>query len=398
MVISNKDLGVIAYGVKTGIITFEDCIVEDIKNTFKKSPELIQNNDILCVTEAVVAITQDNRVTIDEVSNEIRQKLKLRKDSTIGVIHPILSRNRFSMILKAIARAVPEGRVIVQLRFLEDEQGNPITTKEILNKIGKGFDDKITLEELGENRHLHPETGLDYINFYEEIIRGEGSKPEIFLGNSTEYIVEKNPDGIIVSDVHTRHETLEKIRDKGYSNAITLQDICSSPDKKAYSEYGLLGSNISDPAKELLKLSPREPDKVCEDIKKMIKTELKKDVEVIINGDGAYKDPESVIYELADPVSVFGCTERIKHNNRQGVKTKYLVQKLHNEGKTKQEIERLIEEEKKKFRKEQKKDHFSGQGTTPRKIKNLVASLADLITGSGDENTPFVVVRGFLKD
>ena len=396
MDLQEKELGVIAYGVKTGIITSDDNIIEVIKGTIRKNPEIIGDSDILCVTESVVAITQHNVVKLGDVSAEIQSKLGLREDSTIGVIHPILSRNRFSMMLKAIAKAVPRGKVIIQLKFPDDEQGNPVIAKETLKKLNKCFGDIITTGEIGAERLLHPETGMDYIDYYETIVKEAGSDVEIFLANSFEHIIDKDPDAIIVSNVHERVDVLEEIREAGYRNAITLQDIYSDPRKGIYSEFGLLGSNLLDPVNEQLKLMPRKSDEVCEEIKKMISDEFNKDIEVLIYGDGAYKDPESGIFELADPVSCFGCTRGIKNRNRIGVKTKYLMQKLHNEGKSKVEIEEIIEQEAMKFAREQDKKGFVAQGTTPRKIENLVSSLADLVSGSGDTNTPLVVVRGFL--
>ncbi len=391
-----ESVGVVAFGLKSDIITFDDDIKDVLKNTIKKDENVIENNDILCITEAVVAITQKNVIKIDEVTQEIKEKLNLQEDSTIGVVHPILSRNRFSMILRAIARSVPKGKVIVELKFKDDEQGNPITTKETLNELGKSFDDMITTTELEGKRYKHPETGMDYIAFYEKIIKEEGADAEIFLGNSTTFMTDKKPDAIIVSNVHERVELQEKIKEKGFSNVITLKDIMSDETKEVYSEYGLLGSNILDFEKEQLKLCPKNADDVCEEIKEMIKKEFEKDVDVIINGDGAYKDPESGIYELADPVSAFGCTKGIKNRNRLGVKTKYLMQKYYNEGLNKEEIAKLIEQEKQKFLAKKEKEGFAAQGTTPRKIENLVSSLADLITGSGDANTPFVIVRNFI--
>ncbi len=396
MDLPKKDVGVVAFGVKTGIVTFDDDIVEVVKKTFKKNPEMIKDNDIICITEAVVAITQHNFVSLKDITHEIRYKLNLKKDSTIGVVYPILSRNRFSMILKAIAKTVPDGKIIVQLKFPDDEQGNPITTKEILEKLNKTFEDKITTEEINDNRYFHPETGLDYIDFYEKIINDAGCEAEVYLGNTTKFIVDKKPDGIIVSNVHHRNDTLKAIKDRKYENVITLQDICSDSGKLAYSEYGLLGSNILDPINEKLKLAPRNAEKICEDVQKMVKNEFDKHVEVIVNGDGAYKDPESGIYELADPVSAFGCTVGIKDTNRVGVKTKYLMQKLYNQGKTKEEIQEIIEQEKTRVKDAQRKDDFAAQGTTPRKIENIVSSLADLVSGSADDNTPVVVVRGFI--
>ncbi len=396
MELSDKALGVIAYGVKTGIITADDNIIDVIQKTIARNPEIIHNTDILCVTESVVAITQHNVVNLEDVSLEIRKKLNLSEDSTVAVIHPILSRNRFSMMLRAIAKTVPNGKVIIQLRFPDDEQGNPIISKGTLKKMGKCFDDKITVEEIGSNRLLHPETGMDYIGYYEDIVRETGSDVEIFLSNTFTHVTGLKPDGIIVSNVHERNDVLEDIRETGYKNAITLQDIYSDPRKGTYSEYGLLGSNLLDPVNEQLKLMPRESDKVCEQIRSMIISEFDKDVEVIIYGDGAYKDPESGIFELADPVSCFGCTGGIRNRNRIGVKTKYLMQKLHNEGKSREEIESFIAEESRKFAEKQDKRGFAAQGTTPRKIENLVSSLADLVSGSGDTNTPLVVVRGFV--
>ena len=209
-------------------------------------------------------------------------------------------------------------------------------------------------------------------------------------------MIENNPDGIIVSNVHHREDIFNNIKKLGYENVITLQDIFSDPSKKSYSKYGLLGSNILDPEKETLKLAPREPNKLCLNVQKMIKEEFNKDVEVVVYGDGAYKDPETGIYELADPVSAFGVTPGIKNRNRTGVKTKYLMQKLFDQGKNKQEILEAIEKEKQRVAEEHKKDDFSSEGTTPRKIENLVASLADLVSGSADANTPVVVVRGFI--
>ncbi len=396
MNIPDKDVGVVAFGVKTGIITGDDNMVDVVRRSMAKNPDIIRDSDIVCVTEAVVAITQHNIVTLDDVSLEIRTRLGLNDHSTIGVVFPILSRNRFSMMLKAIAKAIPKGKVVIQLMFPADEQGNPLMAKATLRDINKNFDDVITVEEMENNRLPHPETGMDYIQFYEEIVKESARDVEIFLSNRVEHMVNKQPDAIIVSNVHSRFEVLEEILQLGYKNAITLQDICSTPSKGAYSEFGLLGSNILDPANEQLKLCPKNTDAVCDEIQKMVENEFKKHIEVIIYGDGAYKDPESGIYELADPVSCFGCTKGIKNRNRIGVKTKYLMQKLYNEGKTREEIAAIIEEEKRKFIEKQDKDGFSAQGTTPRKIENLVASLADLVSGSGDANTPIIVVRGFI--
>ncbi len=397
MEIKNKNVGVVGIGVKTEIITPKDNLLEVIKNTFTKNKNLLENNDIVCITEAVVAITQNNFVQINDITQEIKQKLNITENSTIGIIYPILSRNRFSMILKAIAKCVPKGKIIVQLSFPSDEQGNPVINKNFLKKIGKQNKDKLTLNELPTKELIHPITGINYIEMYQEIIQQQGAKAEIYLANNTKYLVEKKPEGIIVCNVHNRQEALEEIKKQNYKNGITLQDICSNPKNKAYCEWGLLGSNILDPEKELLKLAPKNANVLAKQIQTFIKKEFKKNVEIIIYGDGAYKDPETGIYELADPVCAFGITDGIKNKNRIGVKTKYLMQKYYSQGKTKQEILKLIQKEKNKIKKTDKKNEFASQGTTPRKIENLVSSLADLISGSADANTPIVIVKNYLE-
>ena len=395
MNLNKNEVGVVAYGIKTGIITPADKITEVIKNTFKKNPKLIENGDIVCVKEAVTAITQNNFVNLKDIREDIIDKLKIKENSTIGVVFPITSRNRFSLILRAISTTVPKGKVIIQLMFPSDEQGNQIISEDFLKKNKIKLEDKITLQKIGKNRFIHPETGMDYIKYYEDLIKTEGAKAEIYLSNNPKDILKYKPTGIIISNVHERNKILEKIKPK-FKNTITLQNICSDKKKKAYSEYGLLGSNILDPEKGILKLPPRDGDKVCLEIQKMIKTTFKKNVEVMVYGDGAYKDPESGIYELADPVCAFGVTPGIESNRRVGVKTKYLMQKYLNEGKTKEQILKEIEKEKKRIMCGSDKGEISCEGTTPRKVRNLVASLADLISGSADANTPVVIVRGFI--
>ena len=395
MEINKNEVGVISLGLKTGIITFDDDMVSVAREYFKKNPNILDNKDILCMTEAVVAITQKNYIHLDDATNEIKEKLNLKEDSTIGLLFPILSRNRFSMILRAISKAVPKGKVIIQLLFPSDEQGNPILEKKFCKNKNVNLEDKITLDMI-EKRYLHPETGMDYINFYEEIVKENTENVEIYLGNLVDFMIDKKPDGIICCNVHERFNTLEKVKEKGFTNVITLQDIASDSSKKAYSEFGLLGSNILDPEKHTLKLAPKNGDLVCKQVSDMLKEEFGKSVEVLIYGDGAYKDPESGIYELADPVSCFGCTEGIKNKNRTGVKSKYLMQKLYSQGKNKDEILKFIQKEKQRVLEENKKNDFSSEGTTPRKIENLASSLADLVSGSADSNTPLVLIKNFF--
>lgn len=395
MDLPDEKMGVVAFGIKTGLITEDDDLDQLIITILSEYPELLRNGDILCITEAVVAITQRNYVHLSALTAEFRRKLNLPERAHVGVLFPILSRNRFSMILQAIAATAPGGKISVQLSFPCDEQGNQIIDRQLLQRLGKQHQDQITLEEIGASRFLHPETGIDYIDLYEKIIRSQGAEAEIFLANHPKHLIARQPHGIVVSNVHGCLETWQTVH-QSFKNAITLMDVCSDPAQAVYSEYGVLGSNYLNPEKNLLKLAPRESDRVCERMQRLIADQFHKEVEVLVYGDGAYKDPETGIYELADPLPAFGTTAGIRSGHRRGVKTKFLMQKLYNEGKTREEISQIITQERQKLLQEAQIDTLSAEGTTPRRIKNLVASLADLVSGSADANTPIVIVRGFL--
>lgn len=384
--------GVSAFGIKMGVIVPGSDVVELAYESLAKcnGDGFLDDGDTICITESVVARAQNNYVTVNEISQQVSKKLNLKTDSKIGVVFPILSRNRFSLIMKGIAAAVPQGHVVVQLSHPADEVGNQILPDDFAQKMGKTNGEVISLGDIGENRFRHPVTGVDYIELYQNIIQEQSRGSTIFLSNDPLQIIDYNLDGIIVANVHKREATREKLVDRG-QNVVTLQDLCN--EGCSWSEWGLLGSNISSGDK--LKLAPREADLVAQKLQDRVRQELGKNIEVIVYGDGAYRDPSTGIYELADPQPAFGLTAGLRGKYREGVKYKYLVDKMLDEGVKLEAIEGKLEEKKKE---NFERNAVETEGTTPRKAEDLIASLADLVSGSADAGTPLILVKGFLSN
>ncbi|MGM0689771.1 MAG: coenzyme F420-0:L-glutamate ligase [Bacillota bacterium] len=381
-------IGPLAYGLKMGVILPGMDIVEKLMEPLAlcHSDGLLGDGDVICITESIVARAQNNYVTIDDVAREIGGKLKLTKSGRIAVVFPIASRNRFSMIMKGIARSVPQGEVVVQLSFPDDEVGNQVIDNEFIEKLGK---DLIGPEDLKGYEFKHPITGVDYINLYRETIEKEGARSVIFLSNNPLHILGFKPDGVIAADIHTREATKKTISSK-FQNCISLDQVCN--DGVSFSEWGLLGSNMS--SGEKLKLAPRNGLQVVNQLKEKIKEDLNIEVEVMIYGDGAYLDPSSGIYELADPRAAFAVTDGL-NCVREGFKYKYLADHcFHEEKKSADEIEAILSDN---SRRDLSEDSIDKEGTTPRCMEDILASLADLVSGSADAGTPVVVIRGFLK-
>ncbi len=380
-------IGSLAFGLKMGVILPGMDIVDEVIKALSRCSRdgLLGDSDVICITESIVARAQNNYITVDDIAREIKENLGLSEDSRLAVVYPIASRNRFSLILKGLARAVPLGEIIVQLSYPADEVGNQVIEPEFVHQLGK---DTITYEDLGGRSFKHPVTGVDYINLYREIIAGEGARPVIIMSNSPLAALEYNPDGIIAADIHTRTSTCKAISER-FENCITLEQVCTSG--RAYSEWGLLGSNLS--SGERLKLAPREGKQLVKKLQSRVKEEFGFDVEVMIYGDGAYLDPTSGIYELADPRAAFAATDGL-NCFREGVKYKYLAdQCYHEEQKTAEEIEAILSE---CAGRETAQDSMEREGTTPRRMEDVLASLADLVSGSADAGTPVVVIKNFL--
>ncbi|HOC06288.1 MAG: coenzyme F420-0:L-glutamate ligase [Bacillota bacterium] len=379
-------IGPAAFGLKMGVIVPGSNLLAMVAAIARECHEdsLLDDGDVLCITESVLARSQNNYVTIAEITGEIREKLAVGPRGKIGVVFPIVSRNRFVMIMQAIAAAVPQGEVIVQLSWPRDEVGNQIIGEDYLSSLGKEPSDTITPQELEGYSYKHPVTQVDYIDLYRQTIAAQGARATIVLGNDPEYILSFAPDGVIAADVHNRDRTLTAIAPK--CKAITLAHLCSSPRRQAWSEWGLLGSNMSSGGK--LKLAPREASAFAEKVQQEVARLTGKKIEVLIYGDGAYKDPSTQIYELADPKPVFGATSGFANLFREGVKYKYLVDYYHDQGQSVGEIQQLLAQK--------MCAGDSTEGTTPRCLEDVIASLADLVSGSADAGTPVVLVKGFF--
>ncbi len=381
-------IGPMAFGLKMGVVLPGMDIIKTIYEPLEQCyrDDLLTDGDVICITESIVARAQGNYITVDDIAREIRDKLQVGDQNRLAVVFPIASRNRFSMILRGIARSVPQGEVVVQLSYPFDEVGNQVIDPD----FSKSFnEDLIKMEDLKGHDFRHPLTGVNYIELYRKIIEEEGAAANIILSNDPLQVLELNPDAVIAADIHTRASTKEKINDR-YENCITLDQVCT--EGESYSEWGLLGSNMS--SGEKLKLAPRDGQKVVNSLRSELYERLGIRVEVMIYGDGAYLDPSSGIYELADPRAAFAVTDGLDCL-REGVKYKYLAdQCFHEEKMSAEEIEALLTDSKKK---ELAEDSIDREGTTPRRMEDVLASLADLVSGSADAGTPVVVVRGFLS-
>jgi len=381
-------IGPMAFGLKMGVILPGMNIVEKVFEalSFCFKDGLLADGDVICVTESIVARAQNNYTTIDNIAREISARLNLSPKDRVAVVFPIASRNRFSMIMRGIARAVPRGEVVVQLSFPTDEVGNQVIASDFVIAAGK---DLITYDDLGGKAFKHPVTGVDYINYYRDIITAEGAKPVIILSNNPLRVLDYKPDGVIAADIHSREKT-NKVITGCYKNCITLDQICT--DGEARSEWGLLGSNMS--SGERIKLAPRDGQKIVEQLQSKLKDEFGLALQVMIYGDGAYLDPSSGIYELADPRAAFAATGGL-NRNREGLKYKYLADHcFHEEQKTAEEIEVILSES---ILRDLPEDCLEKEGTTPRRMEDVLASLADLVSGSADAGTPVVVIKGFIR-
>ena len=385
-------IGVSAFGLKMGVIVPGSDVVSMVGEVLSKCARdgFLDDGDTVCVTESVVARAQNNYVTTDDIAEEVRKKLQVGPQGRIGVLFPILSRNRFSLVLKGLAAAVPQGEVVIQLSYPTDEVGNQLLPFDFHETLGKCEGDTILLEDIGEERFLHPITQVDYIALYEQIVNEQGGACQMILCNDPAHLAGYELDGVVVANIHNRFRTRAKLDAKGV-NCITLQDICNSG-PKSWSEWGVLGSNLSSGDK--LKLAPRDCDRLADQIQKRVQQDLNKNVEVIIYGDGAYCDPSTGIYELADPQPAFGMTAGLRGKYREGLKYKYLVDKMLDEGYDIETIAQHIH-----ARKDEQLDRSSieTEGTTPRKSEDLLSSLADLVSGSADAGTPCILIKGFLQ-
>lgn len=393
-----RTTGTIARGIRTPIIKEGDNLIEIVVDSLLSAQNsndfIIKDKDVIAVTESVLARSQGNYITVDDIACEIREKFS-GKDG-IGIVFPILSRNRFSMILKGIARAGFD--IYMQLSYPRDEVGNPLFEPAKLRELNINpytdvLSEKDYLKNFGD--YQHPYTGINYLKLYKEIVQSESNASiEFVLANDPAVILNYTSE-IITADIHTRAETKAIIESDTDSKVLGLDEICNQPvDNKGYNiDYGLLGSNKA--TDERLKLFPRNADQFVNKVKQKIFKETGARVEVMVYGDGAYKDPTGRIWELADPVVSPGYTDGLIGTPNE-VKLKYLADN---------DLKGLEGEELLDAMKDEigGKDNdlvgdIRSQGTTPRQLTDLLGSLSDLISGSGDKGTPVVLIQGYFDN
>ncbi len=390
-----RDLGTVVRGIRTPIIKenddLESIVVEAVMNASRNNGFKFHDRDVVAITEAVVGISEGNYVTVDEVAEDIRTKFN--NPSELGIVFPILSRNRFSIILKAIARSTK--KLYVLLSFPSDEVGNGILDEERLEKSNFTMGSIISEDDYKKyfGDWIHPFTGINMIDFYRDLIKGEECDVEFILSNKATDIL-KYTKNVLSCDIHTRFKT-KKLLDSEGANVYGLYEIMNTPiNHSGYNEkYGMLGSNKS--TEERLKLFPRTGQKLVDGIQKRLRDLTGCNIEVMVYGDGAFKDPVGKIWELADPVVSPAYTSGLEGTPNE-IKLKYVSDNkfanLHGE-----ELKNAIKEE---IRNKDKnlKGKMITQGTTPRRLTDLIGSLCDLTSGSGDKGTPVVLIQGYFDN
>ena len=385
-----RNIGTSVYGIRTPIIKEGDDLIQIVVDSVLKATKNhkieINNRDVIGITEAVVSICQHNYVTLENIVKEIQNKYG---DKEIGLIFPILSRNRFSMILKAVTMACENVHILFS--YPSDEVGNHIIDPKVveesrINPYSDSFGEKKFRKLFGYS-FKHEFTGIDYIEYY----KGFGERVKVYFSNNPQYIL-KFTRNVLCCDIHTRNITKKKMIEGGAKVVFGLDDICSRKNSKTgyNKDYGLLGSNKTGENK--LKLFPRDGQEIVENIQKQIKKKTGKKVEVMIYGDGAFKDPVGQIWELADPVVSPFFTKGLLGRPKE-VKLKYISENWDKKGILEEYVKKLIVE--KNSSKYQVEKSF---GTTPRQLTDLLGSLCDLTSGSGDKGTPVVLIQGYFDD
>ncbi|HBH1331375.1 TPA: coenzyme F420-0:L-glutamate ligase [Clostridioides difficile] len=392
-------VGTVSRGVRAPIIRQGDdlvkIVVDSVLNASKSENFEVRDKDVIAVTEAVVARAQGNYAHVDNIAKDVKDKFG---DDTVGVIFPILSRNRFAICLKGIAKGCR--KVVLMLSYPSDEVGNHLISIDELDDKGiNPWSDVLTEEKyrelFGYNKHTF--TGVDYVDYYKNLIKDCGAEVEIVFANNPKIILNYTTS-ILTCDIHTRQRTKRILRQNGAKKVYSLDDIMTaSVDGSGYNDqYGLLGSNKA--TEETVKLFPINCDEVVNKIQGNIKEITGKDVEVMVYGDGAFKDPVGKIWELADPVVSPAYTKGLEGTPNE-VKLKYLADNDFADlsgDELKEAISKYIVE------KDNKSDDLTGnmvsQGTTPRRLTDLIGSLADLTSGSGDKGTPIIYIQGYFDN
>ena len=391
-----RKVGTVSRGIRCPIIRqgddLADIVVTSVLEAAESEGFALRDKDVVCVTESIVARAQGNYASVRAIAADVRAKLG---GGTIGVILPILSRNRFAICLKGIAMGAQ--KVVLMLSYPSDEVGNELVSWDQLDAAGVDpYQHVLTLEVyrklFGENKH--PFTGVDYVAYYGDLIRQAGAEVEILFANDPRVVLGYTKN-VLTCDIHTRRRTKRILKEAGAEVVLGLDDLLTAPvDGSGYNaDYGLLGSNKS--TEDTIKLFPRDSQGLVLDIRKALLDKTGRHVEVMVYGDGAFKDPQGKIWELADPVVSPFHTDGLKGTPNE-LKLKYLADNDfgHLSGEElKQAISQRIQAKEGSL-----VGDMAAQGTTPRQLTDLIGSLCDLTSGSGDKGTPVVLVQGYFDN
>ena len=391
-----RRVGTISRGIRCPIIrehdNLADIVVESVLAAAESEGFELRDRDVIAMTESIVARAQGNYASVEAIAEDVRSKFG---GETIGVIFPILSRNRFSICLKGIAKGAK--KIVLMLSYPSDEVGNTLVSLDKVEDAGiNPYSDVLTEEKyrelFGENKHEF--TGVDYVEYYGSLIKEAGAEVEIIFANNPRVILNYTKN-VLNCDIHTRERTRRILRENGAEIVYGMDEILREPvNGSGYNaRYGLLGSNKS--TEGVIKLFPNDCFDLVEEVQKQILEKTGKYVEVMVYGDGAFKDPQGKIWELADPVVSPAYTVGLEGTPNE-IKLKYLADNdfadLSGEA-LKEAISKRIKE---------KGDNLAGnmasQGTTPRKLTDLIGSLCDLTSGSGDKGTPVVLIQGYFDN
>ena len=392
----SRMVGTVSRGLRAPIIRQGDNLVDIVTNSVLEASKddgfAVRNRDIVAMTEAIVARAQGNYATVDDIANDVRAKFG---GETVGVIFPILSRNRFAICLRGIAKGAK--KIVLMLSYPSDEVGNHLISLDMLDE--KGVDPYKDVLDLKTYRELfgyekHPFTGIDYVEYYESLIKDCGAEAEIIFANDPRAILNYTKN-VLNCDIHSRFRTKRLLKKAGVERLFGLDEILNAPvNGSGYNaDYGLLGSNKA--TEDMVKLFPRDCQALVEEIQARLLKETGKLVEVMVYGDGAFKDPVGKIWELADPIVSPGYTQGLDGTPNE-LKLKYLADN---------DFASLSGDELKEAIKREivKKDSnlvgkMASEGTTPRRLTDLIGSLCDLTSGSGDKGTPIVYIQGYFDN
>lgn len=391
-----RKVGTVVRGIRTPIIKEGDNLSDVVVNSLIEASQSegfgFNDKDVVAITEAVVSISAGNYATIDDIAKDVQNKFESKH---IGIVFPILSRNRFALCLKGFARAMD--KITMLLSYPSDEVGNDILDSERMEELNINpysdiISEKEYMDKFGDFKHIF--TGVNMVDFYRDLVKNENCEIEFVFANRPEVILNYTKD-VIAADIHTRYKTKKKLLENGANKVLGLDDIMNqSIDGSGYnSKYGLLGSNRA--TEEKVKLFPDNGQELVLDIQAKLKEKTGKTIEVMVYGDGAFKDPVGKIWELADPVVSPFYTSGLEGSPNE-LKLKYLSDNKFSNLKG-EELQKAIRKEIKEKDKNLK-GKIETQGTTPRRYTDLIGSLCDLTSGSGDKGTPVVLVQNYFTN